>query len=98
MIATAEFVNRDSREGCRQSIQLTLALLQELGAKHKMDEDSFVAQVLPSVLQLWQMTDRIIRTALLHSLKQLVPYTPAGAINKSVFDPMLAGFADSNAK
>jgi hypothetical protein len=44
------------------------------------------------------MTDRTIRTALLSTLKHLADLFPAAMINKSVFDNMLAGFSDSNAK
>lgn len=54
--------------------------------------------MLPVVVQLWSMSDRAIRTTLLKTLKSLVALTPAAFVNKSVFDPMLAGFADSNAK
>jgi hypothetical protein len=30
--------------------------------------------------------------------QSLVTLTPAEAVNKNIFDPLLAGFADSNAK
>jgi hypothetical protein len=70
----------------------------ELAAKKKLEEASFCSLVLPAILQLWTMSDRLVRTALLQSLKALVHYTPAAAINKTIFDQILAGFADSNAK
>lgn len=55
---------------------------------------------LPIVLQLWSMNDRTVRTVMLSSLKQLCPSSmiPASAINKHIFDHMLAGFSDSSAK
>jgi SCY1-like protein 1 len=97
-MACTDFANRDARELCRTSIQLSLDLLAQLAVRAKVDEDSFASKCLPAVLQLWSMTDRAVRTALLGSLKQLITLTPASAVNKSIFDQMLAGFADSNAK
>ena len=67
-------------------------------ANGKIDEEHYIKQCMASVVQLWTMTDRTIRTALLGTLKSLVELTPADVVNKSIFDPLLAGFADSNAK
>jgi hypothetical protein len=73
-------------------------MLSRLAENEKIDEEHYSKQCLPAVLALWTMTDRTIRTALLGSLKNLVALTPADMVNKSMFDPLLAGFADSNAK
>ena len=77
---------------------MCLNLLATLAQNNKIDEEFYGKQCLGSVLVLWTMTDRTIRTALLGSLKSLVALTPADLVNKSIFDPLLAGFADSNAK
>lgn len=98
LTASTDFANRDARESCRQSIQLSLNLLSQLSARGKIDEEHFTAKCLPGVLQLWTMTDRAVRTALLGTLKQIMPLIPASAVNKCIFDQLLAGFADSNAK
>ena len=50
------------------------------------------------VIQLWSMTDRVVRTSLLDALKNMAPVIPAAAVNKHIFDNMVAGFSDSNAK
>ena len=97
-MALNDFPTRNARESCRQSVQLSLSLLAALAAQGKLDEASYVMRCLPVVVQLWSMSDRAIRTTLLKTLKSLVALTPAAFVNKSVFDPMLAGFADSNAK
>jgi hypothetical protein len=44
------------------------------------------------------MTDRTIRSSLLVSMKELVELLPAATINKSIFDNIIMGFSDSNAK
>ena len=43
------------------------------------------------------MTDRAVRTSLLRSLKSLLTVIESTYVSKHIFDPMLAGFADSNA-
>ena len=48
--------------------------------------------------QLWSMTDRVVRTSLLDALKNMAPVIPASAVNKHIFENMVAGFSDSNAK
>ena len=98
LTASTDFANRDARESCRQSIQLSLNLLSQLAAQDKIDEEHFTAQCLAGVLQLWTMTDRAVRTALLGTLKQMVVLIPASAVNKNIFDQLLSGFADSNSK
>ena len=93
-MASTDFTNRDARESCRQSIHLALNLLSQLAIAQKIDEETFSGKCLPGVLQLWTMTDRAVRTSLLGTLKPLVSITPASAVNKSIFDQLLAGFAD----
>ena len=93
-MASTDFTNRDARESCRQSIHLSLNLLSQLATAHKIDEETYTGKCLPGVLQLWTMTDRAVRTSLLGTLKPLVAITPASAVNKSIFDQLLAGFAD----
>ena len=75
-----------------------MSILSRLADHKKIEEEHYCKQCVSSVLSLWTMTDRTIRTALLGSLKSMVVLTPADMVNKSIFDPLLAGFADSNAK
>ena len=77
---------------------MCLNLLSSLAINNKIDEEYYGKQCIAPVLVLWTMTDRTIRTALLGTLKCLVTLTPADIVNKNIFDPLLAGFADSNAK
>ena len=81
-----------------QSIQLCLGMLSRLADHNKINEEEYCKACSGSVIALWTMTDRTIRTALLSTLKSLVALTPADMVNKSIFDPLLAGFQDSNAK
>jgi SCY1-like protein 1 len=97
-IAVNDFQNRDAREGCRQSIVVCVDLLSKLGSLKKIDEKVFQQECVNILTQLWAMTDRTIRTALLSSVKNLVELVPATVINNSLFDNMIAGFSDSNAK
>lgn len=73
-------------------------LLSKLGSLKKIDEKVFQQECVNILTQLWAMTDRTIRTALLASVKNLVELVPATVINNSLFDNMIAGFSDSNAK
>lgn len=77
---------------------MSISLISKMNAMSKLDEELFVSSCLPTVLQLWGMTDRVVRTSLLDSLKNLAPVIPAAAVNKHIFDNMVAGFSDSNAK
>ena len=58
----------------------------------------FQQETLNIFTQLWAMTDRTVRTSLLLTLKCMADLIPPAVINKSLFDNMLAGFSDSNAK
>ena len=68
------------------------------GDQQKLDESHFTSKVLPSILQLWAMSDRTVRTSLLKTLKSLTPFLSSDTVNKKIFDPLLAGFGDSNVK
>jgi hypothetical protein len=72
--------------------------LSKLGSLKKIDETVFQTECIGVLTQLWAMTDRTIRTALLSALKHLVELIPASVVNSSLFDNMIAGFSDSNAK
>lgn len=97
-MAINDFSNRDSRESCRLSVQQSMALMGELALQEKLDEVVFMNQCSNIIGQLWAMTDRAVRMALLKSLKATILYISPEIVNKFIFDPMIAGFADSNAK
>jgi hypothetical protein len=75
-------------------------LLSKLANLKKVDKDLFQKKqdYLDTIVQLWGMTDRTIRSSLLVSMKELVELLPAATINKSIFDNIIMGFSDSNAK
>lgn len=64
----------------------------------KLTPEVYQKEFLGIVVQLWAMTDRTVRTTLLSSLKNMADFIPNSAINKQIFDNVLAGFTDSNAK
>lgn len=97
-MAVNDFQSRDSREACRQSVQLSLELLSNMAALGKLEESVFMSQCGAMITQLWALSDRTVRTALLKSLKSLTPLLSEKVINNNIFDPILAGFADSNPK
>jgi hypothetical protein len=97
-MALNDFPNRDAREASRTSIQLSVGLLSKMAAVNKVDAALYAASSVPMMVQLWAMADRSVRTCLLQSLKQLAPLTPEQTINRSIFDNLLSGFSDSNAK
>lgn len=98
-IALTEFnTNRDARETSRQSVTLIMNLLSKMAATGRLDEQVFNTTCVSTIIQLWSMTDRTVRTALLASLKNLAPLIPNSVVNRSVFDQLVAGFSDSNAK
>eukprot|EP00428_Durinskia_dybowskii_P062733 CAMPEP_0170366082 /NCGR_PEP_ID=MMETSP0117_2-20130122/6235_1 /TAXON_ID=400756 /ORGANISM="Durinskia baltica, Strain CSIRO CS-38" /LENGTH=724 /DNA_ID=CAMNT_0010620661 /DNA_START=444 /DNA_END=2618 /DNA_ORIENTATION=- len=96
--AINDFPQRDARENCRQSIQVSVNMLSKLAAMDKLDSSAFQHSWVPILTQLWAMSDRSVRTVMLQSLKALVPFIPDATINRGVFDNILAGFSDSNAK
>lgn len=77
---------------------MSVNLLSKLASLDKLDPVVFRISWVPILVQLWSMSDRSVRTVMLQSLKVLVPYVPDAVVNKSIFDNVLAGFADSNAK
>lgn len=72
-----------------------MAKLASLG---KIDASVFRQSWVPILVQLWAMQDRAVRTVMLQTLQALVPFIPDAIINRSVFDSVLGGFADDNAK
>eukprot|EP01031_Cornospumella_fuschlensis_P036732 gene36732-44555_t len=96
--AVNDFQNRDARETARQSIIAATEMLSKLAALQKLEQTAFETHYRELIIQLWAMSDRSIRTVLLSSLKNIVDFIPESAVNKSIFDHMIAGFADSNAK
>jgi SCY1-like protein 1 len=97
-ISLKEFSNRDNRESSRQAIDQGLSLLSELSRLQKIEEGIFSQKCVPVICSLWALSDRSIRTSLLKTCKHLVPLVPAPVFNKQIFESMLAGFSDSNAK
>lgn len=97
-MAVNDFQSRDSREACRQLVQLSLELLSNMATLGKLEESSFMSQCGTMITQLWALSDRTVRTALLKSLRSLTPLISEKVINNNIFDPILAGFADSNPK
>ncbi len=81
-----------------QSVQVSVTLLTQLATNDKLDQSIFRQSCLPVLVQLWSMTDRTVRTVMLQSLKALIPFVPDAVINRTIFDHMMAGFSDSNAK
>jgi hypothetical protein len=73
-------------------------MISKLASLQKIEASAFDLHCQGLLPALWAMSDRSVRSALLQSLKQMAPYTEASTVNKSIFDHMVAGFADSNAK
>jgi hypothetical protein len=73
-------------------------LLAKLASLKKIDETVFQQDCVNVLSQLWTMTDRTIRTSLLSSLKPMSDLIPSAVVNRTIFENMLAGFSDSNAK
>lgn len=69
-----------------------------MASMNKLDEAIFHRNCVPILVQLWPMTDRSVRTVLLQSLKSLSEVIPSSVVNKTIFDNIVAGFSDSNAK
>lgn len=97
-MAANDFQNRDARETSRSSVQMSLSLLAIMGGQDKLDTSNFMLRCGHVYVTLWTMSDRIVRAALLSSLKSLSSYVPDAVFNKHIFDHILAGFADSNSK
>jgi len=91
-----DFQQRDAREACRQTISLALGLLASMVEQNKISEKEYTEKCLPGQVQLWSMSDRSVRTSLLRTSRTLIGFTPNKVVNEHIFDPMLAGFADSN--
>ena len=98
MIAANDFPNRDKRESCRSLAGTSLTLLETFVQKDFIDESVVTRYICPSLIQLWALSDRAIRTFLLKTLKFTVKVTSAEVVNRNIFEPMLTAFADSNPK
>lgn len=97
-MAINDFTHRDSRESSRQIIQNSVNLITTLAELGKLDESNYRSSCVNVFNDLWAMSDRTVRNSLLKSCKGLIPLTPKIIVNKNIFDAILAGFADSNAK
>jgi hypothetical protein len=75
-----------------------MEMLARLASLNKMEKSAFETHYKDLIVQLWSMSDRSVRTVLLNTLKNLAEHIPDSVVNKSIFDHMVAGFADSNAK
>lgn len=81
-----------------QSIIMSVEMLSKLASLQKLEPAIFELHSRDLLPQLWGMSDRSIRTSLLQTLRHMVSYLDNGMVNKHIFEPMIAGFADSNAK
>ena len=97
-VAIKDFPVREAREVCRRIIGLSTDLLAKYAELDKIDTSAYEKHFANAMVDLWGMSDRAVRTCLLVSLRHLVALTPATLASKNIFDPMLAGFADSNPK
>lgn len=97
-VAIKDFPIREAREVCRAIIGQTTDLLAKYAELNKVDEIAYEKYFANAMVDLWGMSDRAVRSCLLVSLRYLVVLTPETLVSKNIFDPMLAGFADSNAK
>jgi hypothetical protein len=79
-------------------VNLSLTLLARLADENKLDEAALGNACLSVILKLWSMSDRALRTSLLKTLKSLVPLIPDKDVNHGIFEHMIQGFSDSNAK
>ena len=79
-------------------IQTCTELLSGLISANKVDQASFTSYCLDAYVPLWAMTDRVVRTELLKTLRAFTEVLSADTINKKIFDNMLTGFSDTNAK
>jgi SCY1-like protein 1 len=77
---------------------LSTDLLAKYAELNKIDATAYEKHFANAMVDLWSMSDRAVRTCLLVSLRYLVALTPDTLVSKNIFDPMLAGFADSNPK
>jgi hypothetical protein len=79
-------------------VDVTLQTLSTFAALQKVEESAFQSVVLGPIVSLWGLSDRAIRMSLLASLKTTASLVPSDVVNKKIFDPLVGGFSDSNAK
>ena len=97
-VAIKDFTIREAREMCRRLITQTTTLLTNFVELGKIDAACFEKRFVDAFVSLWGFSDRAVRTCLLVTLKSVINHIPDNVVSKHIFDPMLAGFADSNAK
>lgn len=80
-------------------IQVCVSLVGDLCAADRADEAGLVQSgCAAAYVALWPLADRVVRTELLRTLKPISSAISADTINKKIFDNLLTGFNDSNAK
>ena len=89
-------MSRDLRETCRQSVVTCVNLLAKMASLQKLDETVFTLHCGTSIVSLFALSDRTVRTVLLQSLRHLGKLLSKEAVNKTIFDHMISGFSDSN--
>ena len=97
-IASNDFQNRDMREYCRVVIDVCVDILASFAEAGRVNESTLTPQASETLSQIWTMPDRTVRTCLLRTCKHVISLFPAAVVNKSLFQPVLAGFSDSNPK
>lgn len=65
---------------------------------NKVEGGVFERLLLGSYVSIWGLSDRTLRTSLLGTLKAIAPLVPDDVVNKKIFDLLIGGFSDSNAK
>lgn len=75
-----------------------MEILSSVSEHGKVTESNFPTSAIDILGSAWSLSDRSIRNSLLKTCKHVVPMLSSTFVNKSIFDPMIAGFADSNAK
>lgn len=87
-----EYNNRNMRDAYRQAMLVSVSLLCEiLNPKLcqpcvKIRETKFIKYILPYYTQLFNISDRVIRTKLLKSLKDVLKLSALDSTNKMAFE------------
>ena len=95
-LSASEFSNRSLRDSCRKTVDVCVAFLDMSIDNDRVEQEAFEKHAMSSVLDLWAISDRSLRTRLLKSLKLTIRLLSAEAINKRLFDYMLIGFTDNS--
>ena len=97
-IGLRDFQKPDMRDSCRMILAAAVEVIIAISVANKINADTYTSTLGECMLEMWRLADRNIRSALLKSLKSVTPLITAEEVNKNIFDPLLAGFADSNSK